>query len=98
VAPEPVAAPEAADDKPPDVEQGMLIEFTDVEPPVRARLMWISPKRTVYVFIIHGVKTRRMSPRELAEALRAGTARVVKEGEAIVERALEAVVGGGVET
>ncbi len=87
---ETIAAPELAAHATLSIERGAMVEFADVDAPVRARLMWISPQRTLYVFIVGGLKTRRMSPGELAAALRAGTARVVEEGSAIVERALEA--------
>jgi len=69
-----------------------VIEFADVDPVVRAKLTWMSPKRTVYLFTAHGAKARKISPRELSAQLREGKARLVEAGGEVVERALAAIV------
>ena len=74
------------------LERGAVVEFDDTGSGVRAKLTWISPKRTVYLFTAHGAKARRISPRELSAQLREGKARLVEAGGAVVERALAAVV------
>jgi hypothetical protein len=73
--------------------RGAVIEFGDVDPPVRAKLSWISPKRTLYLFTAHGAKARPIAPGDLHAALRDGRARRMEEGSAAVERALAAVTG-----
>jgi hypothetical protein len=85
-------SPELAADAMLALERGAVVEFADVNSGVRAKLTWISPKRTVYLFTAHGAKARRISPRELSAQLRAGTARLVEAGNAVVERALAAIV------
>lgn len=73
--------------------RGAVIEFADVEPPVRAKLSWISPQQTLYLFTGRGVKARRMSPRELSARIGEGKARLVEAGGAVIDRALAAVAG-----
>jgi hypothetical protein len=92
-APETLAAPELAADSTLGLERGAVVEFTDVEPPVRAKLAWISPKRTVYLFTARGAKARHISPSELAGALREGRARRFADGGTVIDRALAAAVG-----
>jgi hypothetical protein len=92
-APETLAAPELAADATLGLERGAVVEFTDVEPPVRAKLAWISPKRTVYLFTARGAKARHISPSELAGALREGRARRFADGGTVIDRALAAAVG-----
>jgi len=92
---ESIAAPELAADSPAILERGAVVEFAaaDAGPAVRAKLTWISPKRTVYLFTARGAAARRVSPQELSAALRDARARVVGEGGAVIDRALAAVVG-----
>ena len=92
-APEEIAAPELAADAMLGLERGAVVEFTDVEPPVRAKLAWISPKRTVYLFTARGAKARHISPSELAGALREGRARRLADSGTVIDRALAAAVG-----
>jgi hypothetical protein len=75
------------------LERGVVVEFADVEPPVRAKLAWISPKRTVYLFTARGAKARHISPSELAGALREGRARRLADSGTVIDRALAAAVG-----
>jgi len=92
-APEEIAAPGLAADATLGFERGVVVEFTDVEPPVRAKLAWISPKRTVYLFTARGAKARHISPSELAGALREGRARRPADSGTVIDRALAAAVG-----
>lgn len=87
-----IPSPELAADAMLGLERGAVVEFADVTPGLRAKLTWISPKRTVYLFTAHGAKARRISPRELSAQLREGKAALVEAGGAAVERALAAVV------
>lgn len=75
------------------LERGAVVEFHDADPPVRARLAWISPKRSLYLFTAHGAEARQLSPEALREALRDGRARLAADGAQVVERALAAVIG-----
>jgi hypothetical protein len=88
----PSPSPELAADAMLALERGAVVEFADLDPAVRAKLTWISPKRTMYLFTAHGAKARRISPRELSAQLREGKARFVEAGSAVVERALAAIV------
>jgi hypothetical protein len=88
-----IAVPDLAADAMLGLQRGAVIEFADVDPPARAKLSWISPKRTLYLFTAHGAKARQVAPADLHTALRDGRARLVEEGSAAVERALAAVVG-----
>jgi hypothetical protein len=85
--------PDVAADAMLGLQRGTVVEFADVDPPARAKLSWISPKRTLYLFTAHGAKARQVAPADLHTALRDGRARRVEEGSAAVERALAAVVG-----
>jgi len=87
-----IPSPELAADAMLGLERGALVEFADTDPAVRAKLTWISPKRTIYLFTAHGAKARKISPRDLSAQLRAGKAALVEAGGAVVERALAAVV------
>lgn len=75
------------------LERGAVVEFHDTDPPVRARLTWISPKRSLYLFTAHGGKARHLSAEALREALGNGQARLAADGAQVVERALAAVIG-----
>jgi hypothetical protein len=90
---EAIAAPELAADSPPILERGAAVEFADADPPVRAKLAWISPKGTVYLFTARGAAARQVSRAALSAALREGRVRVAGDGNAVIERALAAVVG-----
>ena len=41
-----IAAPELTADARPILERGAVVEFSDADPPVRAKLTWISPQQT----------------------------------------------------
>ena len=87
------AAPELALDARPVLERGAMVEFAEVDPPVRARLAWISPGQTVYLFTASGASARQLSRRDLSDRIRAGSVRIVGERGAVIDRALAAVVG-----
>ena len=88
-----IEAPGLAHDAAPVLERGAVVEFADADPAVRAKLTWISPQRTIYLFTARGAAARHVAPGVLAAALREGRARVVAEGGAVIDRALAAVVG-----
>ncbi|HTO47183.1 MAG TPA: DUF1631 family protein [Burkholderiales bacterium] len=88
-----IAAPGLSADARPVLERGAVVEFTDANPPVRAKLTWISPQQTIYLFTARGAAARHVSPADLSAALREGRARLVAEGGAVIDRALAAVVG-----
>ena len=88
-----IAAPELTADARPILERGAVVEFSDADPPVRAKLTWISPQQTIYLFTARGAAARHVSPGDLSTALREGRARVVADGGAVIDRALAAVVG-----
>jgi hypothetical protein len=89
-----IAAPDVATDAPPILERGAVVEFADADPPVRAKLSWISPRQTIYLFTARGTAARRVAPAELSAALREGRARLVAAGGEAIDRALAAVVAG----
>jgi hypothetical protein len=89
-----VPTPELAADAMLGLERGAIVEFFDAEGPVRAKLSWISPGRTLYLFTAHGAKARQLSPGDLRTALREERARLVEEGRAVLDRALAVVAGG----
>lgn len=93
VEPEIAPTPELAADAMLGLERGALVEFEDEAGPVRAKLSWISPGRTIYLFTAHGAKARKVSPGDLRTALREGRARFVEEGRAALDRALAAASG-----
>jgi len=88
-----IAAPELAVGAQPVLERGAVVEFADADPPVRAKLTWISPKQTVYLFTARGAAARHVSSPDLSAALREGRARLVAGSGAVIDRALAAVVG-----
>jgi len=88
-----VPTPDLAADAMLGLERGAIVEFSDPDALVRAKLSWISPGRTLYLFTAHGAKARQVSPGDLRVALREDRARLVEEGRAVVERALAAVAG-----
>ena len=88
-----IAAAELTPDARPILERGAVVEFSDADPPVRAKLTWISPQQTLYLFTARGAAARHVSRGDLSTALREGRARVVADGGAVIDRALAAVVG-----
>lgn len=67
--------------------RGTVVEFCDEQPPVRAKLMWVSPGRSRYVFSTRGGNPRVLALEELAEGLKQGKLRHI-ETEDLVEAAL----------
>jgi hypothetical protein len=70
-----------------------VLEFLEESATVRAKLSWVSPKQTLFLFtsVEHGA--RKFARDTLAEALEAGKARVVEASAALMDRVLQAVVG-----
>lgn len=92
--PDTIAAPELAADPHPVLERGAVVEFRDADPPVRAKLTWVSPQQTIYLFTARGAAARQISRADLAAALRDGRAYRSVDAGAVIDRALAAVVGG----
>jgi hypothetical protein len=69
------------------------MEFAEGESTLRAKLTWVSPKQTLFLFtsVEHGA--RKFGRDALAEALAAGHAKVVEASAALMDRVLQAVVG-----
>lgn len=74
------------------MERGALVEFVAEGEPVRAKLSWVSPRQTIYLFT-SAAGGRSLSPDALAQALRSGAARLVGETAGLMDRVVEAVVG-----
>jgi hypothetical protein len=72
--------------------RGALVEFVAEGEPVRAKLSWISPRQTIYLFT-SATGGRSLSPDSLAQSLRSGAARLVGETAGLMDRVVEAVVG-----
>jgi hypothetical protein len=75
------------------LERGVVLEFVEETATVRAKLSWVSPKQTLFLFtsVEHGA--RKFAREALADALEAGKARVVEASAALMDRVLQAVVG-----
>ena len=72
---------------------GSIVEFGDVDPPQRARLGWVSPSRTRYVFTSAAGGGRIMTADELSAALAQGHARVTSERASVFGQALAVALG-----
>ena len=75
------------------LDRGTVVEFNDADPPVRMKVGWVSPKRTMYAFRAAGHAPRSFEAAALARALKSGAARIVEGEESAVDRALAAAVG-----
>jgi hypothetical protein len=75
------------------LERGTVVEFAGGEAPVRAKLSWVSPKQTLFLFtsVEHGA--RKYARDALAEALAQGQARLVDASVQLMDRVVQAVVG-----
>ena len=70
-----------------------LVEFNDSEPPIRARLSWVSPGKTRYAFISASAAPRTFTSEELSAAIAKGSIRMLGEQESPLGRALASVIG-----
>jgi hypothetical protein len=78
------------------VQRGSWIEFNPGDGPVfRARLSWVSPGKSAYLFTnpLTGDAALSISPEALAEQLRRGQARMLDDAP-LVARAMDAMVAG----
>jgi hypothetical protein len=75
------------------LERGVVMEFAEGESTLRAKLTWVSPKQTLFLFtsVEHGA--RKFARDALADALAEGHAKVVEASAALMDRVLQAVVG-----
>jgi hypothetical protein len=74
------------------LERGSIVEFIEGEKPTRSKLSWISPKHTILLFTSSAGGAKQFSPTALAAALKAGKVRIVEETEALIDRAVGAIV------
>lgn len=86
-------AARAVVDAPALLAVGSIVEFGDVDPPQRARLGWVSPSRTRYVFTSAVGGGRIMTADELSAALAQGHARVTSERASVFGQALAVALG-----
>ncbi|PWF45986.1 DUF1631 family protein [Massilia glaciei] len=92
------AAPDAAALAVDELERGMLLDFGDAGGARRARLAWISPQRTLFIFASAGAQDKFSMPADkLVELCRAGKLRVVDD-DSVVSRALARAMGTDPET
>ena len=74
------------------LDRGTVLEFIENEKSVRAKLTWISPKRTILAFTSNAGSARQLSPTALAHALRNGLASIPEASEALMDRVVRSVV------
>jgi hypothetical protein len=70
------------------LERGAVVELADETPPVRAKLAWISPRRSIYLFTSGNGHERHFRPDALIEGLQRGTVRLIDERHTLIDRAL----------
>ncbi|HET9650944.1 MAG TPA: DUF1631 family protein, partial [Usitatibacter sp.] len=77
-----------------NLQRGTWVEFTrPSHDPMRARLTWISPNKGVYLFTnpLSDASALSISPEALAEQMRLGHARVLKDAP-LVDRAVDSMI------
>ncbi|HKY02637.1 MAG TPA: DUF1631 family protein [Burkholderiales bacterium] len=74
------------------LERGALVEFVEGDKVTRAKLTWISPKNTIFLFTSLAGGAKQFSPSSLAEQLKAGSVRIVEEAGALIDRVVGAIV------
>jgi hypothetical protein len=77
-----------------EMQRGAVVEFADGSETQRAKLTWISPRQTIYLFTSAAGGARSLAPEALAQALRSGAARMLEESVALMDRVVAAVVSG----
>ena len=75
------------------LERGTVLQFIEGSETVRAKLSWVSPKQTRFLFtsVEHGA--RQFTRDLLAEQLEKGQAGIVDASVQLMDRVLQAVVG-----
>jgi hypothetical protein len=76
------------------MQRGAIVEFADRSETQRAKLTWISPRQTIYLFTSAAGGARSLAPEALAQALRSGAARALDESVGLMDRVVAAVVSG----
>jgi hypothetical protein len=76
------------------MQRGAVVEFADQGETQRAKLTWISPRQTIYLFTSVAGGARSLAPEALAQALRSGAARALDESVALIDRVMAAVGSG----
>ncbi|MES3025329.1 MAG: DUF1631 family protein, partial [Pseudomonadota bacterium] len=88
-------APDAATLAVDELERGMLLDFSEAGGARRAKLAWISPQRTLFIFSSSGAQDKFSMPAEkLVELCRADKLRVVGD-DSVVSRALAQAMDAG---
>jgi Mg2+ and Co2+ transporter CorA len=77
------------------MQRGTVVEFDEGSDTQRAKLTWISPRQTIYLFTSAAGGARSLAPEALAQALRSGAARALDESVALMDRVVAAVVSSG---
>ncbi len=75
-----------------NMQRGTVVEFDERGETQRAKLTWISPRQTIYLFTSAASGARSLAPEALAQALRSGAARALDESVALMDRVVAAVV------
>ncbi len=74
------------------LQRGDVVELCDQEQTLRAKLIWVSPARSRYLFSAGGAHSRTLTADALSNALANGAVRPV-ERDNVLNRALAAVAG-----
>ncbi len=70
-----------------------IVEFREPNKVVRRKLVWISPRKTLYIFCSEQAGQKPMSAAELADAMQQGLVACVQHKDTIIERAVAAATG-----
>ncbi len=77
----------------PTIEMGAIVAFHEGDQAVRRKLAWVSPKRTLYIFCSDASAPKSLSSAELAEALRTGRIKEIRDDGTFIDRAMRATTG-----
>ncbi len=75
----------------PRVKPGDILEFHEQNRIVRRKLVWISPRNSLYIFCSDQAGQKSMSAGDLAEAMGLGRVALAQRKDTIIERAVAAV-------
>jgi hypothetical protein len=72
---------------------GVQVKFSEAGKHQLAKLAWVSPKRTIFLFTAARAKARSLSADALADGLRTGSVEVIDRSEPLLDRVVRRVVG-----
>ena len=75
----------------PRIKQGDILEFRERNQIVRRKLVWISPRNSLYIFCSDQAGQESMSAGDLAEAMGLGLVATAQRKDTIIERAVASV-------